>query len=309
MQIRPVTFSARPPGVSTSQRSPWGGGRFLGLTMSTQAPWLALSVDWQDSDMFVGATAEEQLAWICLLCHAKTHGRAGVVRAKPGVLLKRWGITEAALVSMLERARVDKAVTIDTNWMITIVNWKTYQDPRHRGARAQTRAPQGITGEEGQSRGFTETPVKDATPHTSPRTPHPLPLRENPKEDSLSETETDHSPDHAEKVENRTTAGWMKEKNFQTEWARWQTHRKEIGKTLKPTTRQAQLKLLEKLGHDRAIATIRHTIDMGWTGLREPDAPRTGSGQHQDSPARVRAKPGKYDNFRYTTVEDCKKDG
>lgn len=58
---------------------------------------------------------------------------------------------------------------------------------------------------------------------------------------------------------------------FATAWKRWIAHRKEIKKKLTPTTAASQLKRLEGMGHDAAIATIEHTIERGWIGLVTPE--------------------------------------
>jgi len=48
--------------------------------MSTHAPWLALAIDWQDSEMFDGASEGVRLAWVNLMCFVKAQGRAGKAR-------------------------------------------------------------------------------------------------------------------------------------------------------------------------------------------------------------------------------------
>lgn len=55
-------------------------------------------------------------------------------------------------------------------------------------------------------------------------------------------------------------------------WSEWMKYRREIKKTLKPTTIKHQLKQLQKYhdnGHD-ANQIIRASIAQGWTGLFEP---------------------------------------
>ncbi len=57
---------------------------------------------------------------------------------------------------------------------------------------------------------------------------------------------------------------------FKRTWLEWEQHRQEIRHELKASTIKAQLTKLEKLGHDKAIEVIRHSIEQGWTGLFEP---------------------------------------
>lgn len=56
---------------------------------------------------------------------------------------------------------------------------------------------------------------------------------------------------------------------FKTAWSEWEAHRKEIRKKLTPRSVELQLKECERMGVDRAVAMIYHTIKNGWTGLRE----------------------------------------
>lgn len=63
----------------------------------------------------------------------------------------------------------------------------------------------------------------------------------------------------------------LQKPEFEAAWKDWEQHRKETKHPLKPTMAVAQLKMLADMGHDRAIACIRHTIAMGWQGLREEE--------------------------------------
>lgn len=79
---------------------------------------------------------------------------------------------------------------------------------------------------------------------------------------------------------------------FADAWAAWTRHRTELRKPLKPTMAAEQLKLLAGWGETRAIAAIRHTIAMGWQGLREPEASLPGMpGKSPTPPPMPTAKP------------------
>lgn len=60
-------------------------------------------------------------------------------------------------------------------------------------------------------------------------------------------------------------------KEFGNCWREWEKHRTEIRKPLKPTSVTQQFAMLKGLGEAFAIETIRHTIAMGWQGLRQPN--------------------------------------
>jgi hypothetical protein len=54
---------------------------------------------------------------------------------------------------------------------------------------------------------------------------------------------------------------------FLESWKEWGQFRKEIKKPLTPTTIKKQLKLLESLGEQQAIASINASICSSWQGL------------------------------------------
>jgi hypothetical protein len=58
--------------------------------------------------------------------------------------------------------------------------------------------------------------------------------------------------------------------DFIAAWADWHRHRRETRHPLKPTTTAAQLKKLAAWGVDRAVVSIRQSIENGWQGLFEP---------------------------------------
>lgn len=73
---------------------------------------------------------------------------------------------------------------------------------------------------------------------------------------------------------------------FNHTWQKWIKHRKEIKKALTPTQVEAQLKKMDKMGLDRAIAMMEHTIEKGWQGLREAE----GLNKQSDPDAQTRAR-------------------
>lgn len=58
---------------------------------------------------------------------------------------------------------------------------------------------------------------------------------------------------------------------FKQSWEKWTRYRKEIKKPLTASMQESQLLHLKAKGERTAIATIEHTITMGWQGLREPE--------------------------------------
>jgi hypothetical protein len=77
----------------------------------------------------------------------------------------------------------------------------------------------------------------------------------------------------------------LKSPEFIAAWGRWQKHRSEIRKPLKPTMASAQMVHFQSIGVQRAIAAIDHTIAMGWQGIREPELFRGPSAPAPRGPA------------------------
>ncbi len=81
---------------------------------------------------------------------------------------------------------------------------------------------------------------------------------------------------------------------FRDAWERWTAFRRELGRPLTNSTIRAQLRKLEDLTHEQAIAAIDQSIEHGWCGLFPPgqdSTPKTG---------RVQAAKGKYDGIGST---------
>lgn len=57
---------------------------------------------------------------------------------------------------------------------------------------------------------------------------------------------------------------------FRSTWSSWESHRKEIKKKLTPTAVSEQFRALLKMGEERAIIAIQHSIANGWQGIFEP---------------------------------------
>lgn len=60
-------------------------------------------------------------------------------------------------------------------------------------------------------------------------------------------------------------------RSFAEAWQDFIKHRTEIKKPLKPTSTKMILSSLKAMGERRAVIALRHTIEKGWQGVREPD--------------------------------------
>ncbi len=63
---------------------------------------------------------------------------------------------------------------------------------------------------------------------------------------------------------------------FAAAWSRWQQHRKEIRKPIKPTQTDALLKKFAKWGPSKSVKAIETSIEHGWTGVFDPGENRNG---------------------------------
>ncbi len=63
---------------------------------------------------------------------------------------------------------------------------------------------------------------------------------------------------------------------FKAEWADFIAHRAAAKKKLTPQAARKQLAKLEAMGHDRAVAAVKHSVGNGWQGIFEPE-------HHRDS--------------------------
>lgn len=136
--------------------------------MSKTAPWLAISVDTFDSEMFDDSAMGIRLAWVCLLMHAKAQGRAGKVRFRDKAFANQYRLNSESVSEMLVRAEAAGAIARQGD-VVIVANWKSYQDPGRR-TRDGNDQEQKDLGENGTH--FTKTPAtRDQRPETNQRSP------------------------------------------------------------------------------------------------------------------------------------------
>lgn len=83
---------------------------------------------------------------------------------------------------------------------------------------------------------------------------------------------------------------------FDHVWMDWIQHRKEMGKPVKLTSAKQQIKLLEGLGQDRAIETVRRSIQNGWQGLFPENKEQDWQDRDAEALRRVKAESEAYDD-------------
>ena len=108
--------------------------------MSTRR-WVRIDVGWAETEWVDALSAEAQLAWIKLICHAKSHGVGGRVKIPSlKVIAKRWKVRVRAIEELVEAGRIDGAIYEDSgDWVLTA--WNAYQpDPTAAQRQAESRA-------------------------------------------------------------------------------------------------------------------------------------------------------------------------
>jgi hypothetical protein len=132
---------------------------------------------------------------------------------------------------------------------------------RHNGKTAKDRALKNRRQDKWRGASANGTHV-DAEPSTSPST-RGASTSASTREEKIREEKKKEAPP--------PLPSELDTPEFRAAWDRWQAHRREIRKPLKPTQAAAQLVQLAAWGLARAIAAIDHTVAKGWVGLREPD--------------------------------------
>lgn len=94
---------------------------------------MRLNIDFDDSDWVDSLSAESQLAWIKLLCHAKRDGSRGKVRVLGSTrAASKWKVKPKSVTDMIAAAIADGALVIENDtWIVT--KWAVYQpeDPNN----------------------------------------------------------------------------------------------------------------------------------------------------------------------------------
>jgi hypothetical protein len=84
------------------------------------------------------------------------------------------------------------------------------------------------------------------------------------------------------KKEITPTAEFFIDKDLNQAFLEWIDYRKEIRKTLKPSTAQKQVKFLQRFDSKDAILIIEQSIQNGWTGLFEIKNKQNGTKETRD---------------------------
>lgn len=150
------------------------------------ARWIRLDTTWSQSDWIASLEPAERLVWVELLCYAKAHGMAGVVRSLTDrVAARLWGVTESNVRNALRSAVADGALVIgdgetgeEGDWIIT--GWSRFQgdgtgaERQKRYRRSKSRLSPSrvtpVTDRDATSRDVTTTAVTPTKTETETKT-------------------------------------------------------------------------------------------------------------------------------------------
>lgn len=186
--------------------------------------------------MFDDAPHGARLAWICLLCFAKAQGRAGKVRFRGKAFAENYRLSMESVDELLARAGKAGAVTVEGD-MITVVNWKCYQDPKARhSSNAQHQGGKRLTKKRRQISKSTEN---DATQHPPPSTQHQAPSTRDARAPTIAEVkaycaELGYTMDAEKFWYHFEARGWRTREGPLKSWkaavVNWQKNEKNYGK-------------------------------------------------------------------------------
>jgi hypothetical protein len=157
-----------------------------------------------------------------------------------------------------------EGLMVDVGWLVVetvdgVTHWKLPRYEEHNGPTAKRRAQ-----EQKRKRNAREGVRMDADQRRGEE------RREDVKKKKKKKAGDTPAPPSFDALEV-AIPGPLQTGPFLAAWSDWVQHRREIKKKLTPLAVTKQLKRLASMGESRARTAIEHTIEKGWTGLREPE--------------------------------------
>ena len=213
--------------------------------------WIKIHRRLKDSDLWTAESFTRGQAWVDLLMLANwTDGyvyirdvrvdlNRGQLVAGSRFLAERWQWSRGKVFRFLNTLkrdhRIDQQKTAIST-VVTILNYDEYQG---------------------------DSTTEQATDQTTDST----------TDSTTDRTHTKKNKEETKKKQRKDTSGKLPSEldtvEFGNAWSEWEQHRREIKKTLTPLAAKRQINLLLKMGHDRAIAAIQHSVMQGYAGIYE----------------------------------------
>jgi uncharacterized protein YdaU (DUF1376 family) len=222
--------------------------------------------DYLGDDAVELMTLEQQGAYMRLLCHAWKQDEPGVIPDDD-----RWLAGVTRLCKKWARSRQAIAAAFDT--MTRPGFWVQKRMVKEAEKQAEWHAKSAAGGRASAAKRFKGGSTTLATKPQA-RTPRPVEPKGNTPVSCLQ------SPDS---INGGFTPipPTLAVEPLLTLLGDFRKLRIEKKKPLTETAWKYLLKKLEKIGNERAIAALEHTLAHGWEGVREPDDTRIGGGNHR----------------------------
>jgi hypothetical protein len=147
-----------------------------------------LASDWHESPMLISEPGGVKLAWVAILCMAKSRGRTGRFELRPEMIARDFGCTVDDVRRVVEIAQQHGSIVLEDANTVWLVNWACYQDPSKRKTSGVKEPENGFS----KSQGFSKSPTfsKSATTtHHSPLTKHQAPITNHQSPSTTHEEE------------------------------------------------------------------------------------------------------------------------
>lgn len=236
--------------------------------------WLNIHTDTLRSEEYLGAEPVERATWLNLMAWCASQENGGVIVGADGWGERKWmqlcGITQAesAIQSRLYSIGEDGAMVVSLYPMTKEDEVRAKREAGKIGGKSKSEAKleaAKLNGAKG-GRPTTQAPPEAVTQAEPKQEPNGREGKGREREGKEKGMEGKKAPPVA--VAPPLPHGSI----FAEAWETWQDHRNEIKHPLKPTMAKAQLKRLGAMSEKEAVEIIQHTVEMGWQGLRGPEA-------------------------------------
>ena len=221
------------------------------MSSSSPMPWVKIYTDFLD-DRKIGRLDDVlKLRFIQLIllageCDADGYLIDGAGFMSASDIAWRLRVDPASLVLEMDELKTNNLLSLDDMGAWLVINFSKRQDRPQAVKRAEWRDRQRIHRDNFKTEAIvtSESPVTHASRGEERR-------EEKRREETVTIPENINTPE------------------FCNAWHDWEIYRKEIKKTLTPTTTQRQLKFLSRYDNATALEMINQSIQAGWTGLFE----------------------------------------
>lgn len=164
-----------------------------------------------------------KLAWVAILCMAKSRGRTGRFELRPEMIARDFGCTVADVQRVVELAVQHGSIVLEDANTVWLVNWTMYQDPSKRktsGVKEPESRTPAVLLKGGVLVKDTPFSKNTTTTHHSPSTTHHAPLtkHQSPSTTHEEEKETRYARNPTEAAGSKPVAASKRIKLVDGSW-------------------------------------------------------------------------------------------